>query len=985
LAASARAQIEEPADEPPAATLPNARWFTLETPHFEIHFYPEERGFAEQTARYAERAYRLITRYLNWRPSGHVSVTLMDHVDVANGEASAIPYTFIHAFGSPPEPLDELSDFDDYVKLLITHEFTHVAHLDTILSWCPRLINTLFGKIYAPNLSQPTWFIEGLAVLMESRQTTAGRVRSSFFDMHLRVPFIEGRLLGLDNVSALPLAYPEGTAAYLYGSSLLRYVEDMYGPGKIREISHRYGDECIAGGVNRVTGRAVGLGYTEVFGEGLWEAWKRSQSHRYTLEIEEAGRRPLQVGRRFTHDAPGPRGQGLTPRFLPDGAVVYHRTSYDEAPAYVWVDPATGARRTLADMLGGGPMAPTPDGRALVFQRVAFLPIPARIGSSPHLQWNDLYRLDLEGGTVRRLTRGHRVHEPDVSRDGTRIACVVGGTGSRQLAILPIEGGTPRILGPGLPGFAYTPAFSPDGRLIAYSRWKPGGFRDIHLYDLETDTDRSLSADRAMDLDPSFTPDGRFLLFSSDRSGIYDVYAYELATGTLYQVTNVLDGAFQPAVSPDGTRLVYTGFSSEGFDLYEMPFVPSHFLLAQPYANARPDSPADPDGESDSPEAVAADAAAVPFPQQVTPYAAWRYLYPRTWSVSALNNPLGLGRTLNLATTVGDPVGIHALTLNLLLPTQGPPSIAGSYGYNRFWPSFGLSARRTEQEVPSGLLFQGMNLPYRQLVVGASASVGLPVGRTATSATDVSFGYDYTAYGPIEAVPIADPTAPITVLPESGPDADVFVSWRFTNAQSWHLSISAQQGRTVSLYLRWSDPSLGGRFSTTELSWSWAEYLTMPWARLHVLALLYGGGIGIGDKRNFFSLGGFVQQDLVRSIFLNRRECCFFLRGYPENSFFGDEYELFSAEYRAPLVWIEHGYSTFPLYLRRIWGSAFFDAGNAFTGPFRIQQLKTDVGAEAHLQFNLAYFLESELQIGYAHGFQKPGGNQWYLVAAVSF
>jgi len=299
-----------------------------------------------------------------------------------------------------------------------------------------------------------------------------------------------------------------------------------------------------------------------------------------------------------------------------------------------------------------------------------------------------------------------------------------------------------------------------------------------------------------------------------------------------------------------------------------------------------------------------------------------------------LDNPLGLGRTLDINASMADPVGIHTIALDLLLPTEGPPSIAGSYTYGRFWPALGLSARRTVQEVPSGLNFEGQNLPYRQLVAGVSGSVGLPIGRTATSSTDVSFGYDYTAYGPADPLPVADPTAPITVRPESGPDADVFVSTRFSNAQAWHYSISAQQGRTLSLYLRWSDPALGGRFHTTEVSWSWAEYLTAPWARLHVLALLYGGGIGIGDKRNFFSLGGYVQQDLVRSLFLNRRECCFFLRGYPENSFGGDQYQLFSAEYRAPVLWIEHGYSTFPLYLRRIWASAFFDAGNAYFGEF---------------------------------------------------
>ena len=177
--------------------LPTARWLTLETPHFELHFYPEEREFAEHAARVAERAYRLITRYLNWRPQ-RTRQRRADRSDrrTPTARASSVPYNFIYAYGAPPDGMDELSDFDDFVKLLITHEFTHVVHLDTILSWCPRLINTLFGKIYAPNLSQPTWFIEGLAVLMESRHTTAGRLRSSFYDMHLRVPFLEGRGAG---------------------------------------------------------------------------------------------------------------------------------------------------------------------------------------------------------------------------------------------------------------------------------------------------------------------------------------------------------------------------------------------------------------------------------------------------------------------------------------------------------------------------------------------------------------------------------------------------------------------------------------------------------------------------------------------------------------------------------------------------------------------------------------------------------------------
>ncbi|HSY38918.1 MAG TPA: hypothetical protein VLA79_05300, partial [Polyangia bacterium] len=166
-AAAAHADaIDEPGEPLPQAPLPQASWFTLQTPHFNIHFYRDESEFAERVAHFAERAWRLNTRYLNWRPSGRVTVVLSDVSDQANGSASSIPYTFINAFGVPPDSLDELNDFDDYAKLLITHEFTHVVHLDTMLSVCPLAINTVLGRTYAPNLAEPTWFIEGMAVLL---------------------------------------------------------------------------------------------------------------------------------------------------------------------------------------------------------------------------------------------------------------------------------------------------------------------------------------------------------------------------------------------------------------------------------------------------------------------------------------------------------------------------------------------------------------------------------------------------------------------------------------------------------------------------------------------------------------------------------------------------------------------------------------------------------------------------------------------------
>src|SRR6185437_15328007 len=170
---------------------------------------------------------------------------------------------------------------------------------------------------------------------------------------------------------SIPKAYPQGTAAYLYGSSLLRYIEDRYGPRKLQEISHRYADACLPGGINRTAIEAVGRGYVGVFGRGLVDDWRRSIAHLYTLEAEDAERRPLTTSSvHLTRDSPAPRGEGPGARFFPDGTLVYHRANVDQSPAYVRVDPATGAQHLIADMQGGGPAAPTPDGRALIFQRV---------------------------------------------------------------------------------------------------------------------------------------------------------------------------------------------------------------------------------------------------------------------------------------------------------------------------------------------------------------------------------------------------------------------------------------------------------------------------------------------------------------------------------------------------------------------------------------------------------------------------------------
>ena len=110
-------------------------------------------------------------------------------------------------------------------------------------------------------------------------------------------------------------------------------------------------------------------------------------------------------------------------------------------------------------------------------------------------------------------------------------------------------------------------AFARDGRRMAYASSRTGSLelwlRSLDggpLYQLTTST--SASADRF----PTFTPDGKSIIFQSDRAGgVRNVWSLDLASRGLTQLTTVTEGgASHPAVSADGNSICYTRTSRSG-------------------------------------------------------------------------------------------------------------------------------------------------------------------------------------------------------------------------------------------------------------------------------------------------------------------------------------------------------------------------------------------------------------------------------------
>jgi TolB protein len=107
------------------------------------------------------------------------------------------------------------------------------------------------------------------------------------------------------------------------------------------------------------------------------------------------------------------------------------------------------------------------------------------------------------------------------------------------------------------PDLDYNPSFSPDGRWIVFTSTRNGPADVFRVRTDGTGLER-LTDDESFDDQGAISPDGRRLAFVSSRSGQADIWILELATGALRNLTNHPAGDFRPSWSLDGQRIAFS-------------------------------------------------------------------------------------------------------------------------------------------------------------------------------------------------------------------------------------------------------------------------------------------------------------------------------------------------------------------------------------------------------------------------------------------
>lgn len=203
----------------------------------------------------------------------------------------------------------------------------------------------------------------------------------------------------------------------------------------------------------------------------------------------------------------------------------------------------------------------SPDGSRVAFER----------GSSGGLS-KDLYVIPVAGGEPQRLTFDNSWGgSPAWTQEGADIVFSSNRGGQMNLWRISANGGPPSLVA-GVSAIAYAPSISRKGRLLAYEHdtFTTGIWR-ISLRDQMHSSGRPTTVTTArgmINTRPSFSPDGKKIVFESDCLGFSDIWYCDRDGFNCAQLTSLHGTAGTARWSPDGHRIAFEFQSQHYYDVY---------------------------------------------------------------------------------------------------------------------------------------------------------------------------------------------------------------------------------------------------------------------------------------------------------------------------------------------------------------------------------------------------------------------------------
>jgi hypothetical protein len=920
---------------------PDRAWRTAETAHFRVHFEPRHRALAERVGRIAEAVHPQVTGWLNWQPRGKTELIVADYMDMANGFATPVPYNRMAVFVAPPDE-GELLQNDEWLHLVLLHEYTHIVHLDKARG-APLTLRDFFGRfpLLFPNVLQPTWVMEGLATYRESVPADkVGRLRNSHFEALMRLEAERG-FLSLREVNADGRGLPRNRM-YLYGAYFFDFLAERYGQRAVPDFVENYSANLIPFRVHSnpvaVTGKTMDV---------LWDEFLAHLRQRFPKPGPAAGLGPRVAA------APdiGSIAAG------PDGSLYLVRHDGITRPEMVRRHP-DGRVERVDYVAGNARVEVSADGRVLVVQ-------PEVVDE--HDYFNDLYLAKPGQAALRRLTTGGRWREAvwapsgdaafaglRVEADGRGAVWAIGADGRALRRLYRAE------VDESLLALAADPSH---GRIAWISGWR-GQWRIVEAAAGAGDVARAgaegprgadvriVLADASIKHSLRYDAGGR-LRFVSDADGRPDAWLLDRPAeggATMTRLTGI--GTAVTGLATGGDSAWVRVLDAEGEAVYAL--APIEGAAARPADAVAPPAsgPASPvDAAPPKQTVLGADRA----------YAALPTLLPRAWipTVSVADGATVVGAMVFGSDVLGNHQYVATPAVEL---SQAEPLLELSYLFDE---RFAVQASRrmsvvsttggSRKEIVAYDIDEKFEvlalLPRTRRELRLHAGLGAAVERSTRKVVDI--GQVRRQDERVLGLVLAADTRHLQWRSE-GPSEGVKLEWLFEKGAAGSDFPGRVHHGQVMVFLPIGRTVLAAR------------------AR-------YGAG---QDDAEPFALGGIEGAALFELPDINQRS--FGLRGYDGSARVGHRMKAGTVEWRVPIADVDRHLMVPPVGLNRLSAGLFFEGGTAAEAAADAKAIRSR-GVELFGELKLGYLLPLELRLGYAEALDEKRDKRAYLVMGRAF
>lgn len=527
-------------------------WSIYSSTHFDVYFYAREKASLQKVVSMAESAYDDLSRRLNYQVPKRIP--LIFYATHADFEQNNVILNFIpEGVGAFAEPAKNRMVLP--IDLPDEKLQALIQHELTHVFQYEILYGGRLGRVLTTNV--PTWLIEGMASYFGNDEDEKDKI------------FVRDAV-NSDLIPPITRVQIEGYPAYRFGHAFWDFLEAEWGKDAPRDFVYEY-RSFLGRDVAQALRRAF-----DVTPDDFNLKFRRYLRRKYLPLLAQKGE-ASEYGQRFrvkedhpsyeVGTAASPSGDFVATLTTYKGQVDIALLSVRDRRLYKNLSSGrtTKYEYIVGQYLTTGPESGTdlsyaPDGDQIaVFGR--------------YERGRELLLFSVrKGGLLARIpVVADQPLSPAFSPDGKTVAFAGTLNGRRDIFALDLATRAVRNLSDdGL--WDEAPVFSPDGKFIYHVKWI-GGFAKIVRFPVDDPSKvEQVTWGDGHDEDPSLSRDGRRLYFTSSRGGgIYNIYGQDLTTGELLQYTDVIGSALSPSafVGPDGQeKIVYAGYQAQRSQLY---------------------------------------------------------------------------------------------------------------------------------------------------------------------------------------------------------------------------------------------------------------------------------------------------------------------------------------------------------------------------------------------------------------------------------